>query len=429
MNFKDTEVARLGSCEIDTPLDIPMFINENERVVVSVDYGIIEKGFKSEGMSPSFVNAGPRKKIFFSAKDTTAAILTCGGLSPGINNVVKSIVSQLYFQYNVKKIYGVRYGYEGLIPSYGHELVKLVPEDIDDIHEKGGSVLASSRGMQKVPDMVDFLEKNKIDILFAIGGDGTLTGANAIFGEVTRRRLKIAIVGVPKTIDNDIMYVDRTFGFTTAVSYATNAVKAAHTEAKGARNGIGLVKVMGRDSGFIASYAALASNDVNYVFIPEVSFAINGEKGFLEHLHKRLKMRSHAVVLVAEGAGQEYFSGTKQHDASGNIKYGDFGIFMRETITDYFKKKDFHINLKYIDPSYIIRSMPASADDAVFCIMLAQNAVHGAMAGMTGMFVGRVNKFFTFIPIKLVIGKRKKIDPNGYLWSIVKAATGQPDFV
>lgn len=429
MNLQDTMVARLGECTVNSPLDAPMYIDEGERVIMNVEYDIIEKGFKTDGRSPSFENAGPRKKIYFKPETTTAAIVTCGGLCPGINNVIKSIVSLLYFQYNVKRIYGIKYGYEGLIPSYGHELVPLHPDEIDDLHEKGGTYLSSSRGMQSVPAMVDTLVARKIDILFAVGGDGTLAGANAIYEEVEKRGLKTAVVGIPKTIDNDILFVDRTFGFNTAVAHATTAIKAAHAEAKGARNGIGLVKVMGRDSGFIAAYTALASNDVNYVFIPEVKYALEGDRGFLPHLHKRLMERKHAVVLVAEGAGQEHFAGEKQRDASGNVKYGDIGVFMKDAISSYFKKLDFHINLKYIDPSYIIRSMPASADDAVFCIMLAQNAVHGAMAGETGMFVGRVNKFFTFIPLKLVIGKRKKIDPNGYLWSIVKGATGQPDFL
>lgn len=428
MESMDTEVFSLGPCEFDSPLNIPMFINEGEKVIASVEYDEIEKGFAQNGWSPAFDNAGPRKKIFFEPSKTRAAIVTCGGLCPGINNVIKSIVSQLLYQYGIKAVYGVQYGYEGLIPSYGHDFIEFDTVMIDDIHEKGGSILGSSRGMQKVPEMVDTLVKKGIDILFAIGGDGTLRGANAIFEEVSRRKLRISVVGVPKTIDNDIVFVDRTFGFNTAVSVATEAVKAAHSEAKGYRNGIGLVKLMGRDSGFISAYTALASSEANYVFIPEVHFELNGKNGFLEHLHGRLMKRSHAVVLVAEGAGQDAFKGEKQYDASGNVKYGDIGIFLKDTIVDYFKKRDFHVNLKYIDPSYMIRSVPASADDAVFCIMLAQNAVHGAMAGKSGMLVGRVNKYFTFIPLKLATEGRKKIDPNGYLWSIVKVATGQPDF-
>ena len=428
MDHLDTEVYNLGPCEIDSPLAVPMFIKEGERVVVDVEYGKIEQAFKNNGTALSFENAGPRKKIFFDPKKTNAAVVTCGGLCPGLNNVIKSIVSLLEYQYEIDTVYGVKYGYEGLAPEFGHELVRLTTDNIVDIHEKGGTILGSSRGQQNIATMVDTLVKHNISILFTIGGDGTLKGAQSIFEEVRARGLNIAVVGVPKTIDNDISYVDRTFGFSTAVSVATNAVNAAHAEATGARNGIGIVKVMGRDSGFIAAYTALASNHVNFVFIPEVKYTMDGKKGFLEQLHQRLLKRGHAVVLVAEGAGQEYFTGEKQLDASGNVKHSDIGFFMRDSIIDYFKKINFHINPKYIDPSYIIRSMPASADDAVFCIMLAQNAVHAAMAGKSGILVGRWNNYFTFIPIKLAIGQRKKIDPKGYLWSIVKESVGQPDF-
>ncbi|MFH0976332.1 MAG: ATP-dependent 6-phosphofructokinase [Spirochaetota bacterium] len=427
MQKSDTEIHSLGECLYDSPLDIPQFIDEGNRVIVDVELDKIENAYKRDELL-SFENAGPRKIIFFNPLKTTAAIVTCGGLCPGLNNVIQSIVNHLYFQYGVKKILGVQYGYEGLIPSYGHAFIELTPDYVEDFHEKGGTMLASSRGMQDVPAMVDTLVKNKIDILFTIGGDGTMRGADAMHKEIIRRGLKISIAGIPKTIDNDISFVDRTFGFSTAVTIANTAAQAAHAEAKGARNGIGLLKLMGRDSGFIAVYTALASNEANYVFIPEIGIKLSGENSFLEHLHNRLKRRGHAVIIVAEGAGQDYFKDNKQFDASGNIKYGDIGLFLKDEINKYFKQIDFHINLKYIDPSYMIRSMPASADDAVFCIMLAQNAVHGAMAGKSGFLVGRWNNYFTFIPFKLATEKRKKIDPKGYLWSILKSSTGQPDF-
>jgi len=321
----------------------------------------------------------------------------------------------------------VRYGYEGLIPSYGHGFLDLHPDTVDEIHAKGGTMLGSSRGNQNVPAMVDTLEENGVSMLFTIGGDGTLRGARDLCDEIARRKLKIAVVGVPKTIDNDISYVDRTFGFETAVAEATKVLDSAHEEARGARNGIGLVRVMGRDSGFIAAYTALASNVVNYVLLPEVPFRLHGDGGLLDHLKRRLEAKRHAVILVAEGAGQEYFGGDRTRDASGNVKHGDIGVFLRDEINAHFKKIDFHANLKYIDPSYTIRSVPASPDDAVYCIMLAQNAVHGAMAGKTDMMVGRWNNYFTFIPLHLAVQKRKKVDPDGYLWSIVKGATGQPD--
>jgi 6-phosphofructokinase 1 len=424
----DTAVANLGICAVDSPLRIPKFIADGERVIMDVEYARVESSFARHGKAPSFENAGPRRKIFFDPSATKAAIVTCGGLCPGLNNVIRSLVMELHYQYGVKTVYGVQYGYEGLIPACGHPLLELTPEMVDDLHEKGGTILGSSRGQQDIPEMVNTLERNGISILFTIGGDGTLRGANAIFEEITGRGLRIALVGIPKTIDNDISYVDRTFGFETAVTKVTEVLKAAHAEAKGARNGIGLVKVMGRDSGFIAAYSALASNVVNCALIPEVPFALDGPGGLLAHLHGRLEKKRHAVILVSEGAGQQYFSGKRELDSSGNVKYGDIGIFLRDRITDYFKKENFPVNLKYIDPSYFIRSVPAAADDAVFCIMLAQNAVHGAMAGKTGMLVGRWNSYFTWLPMKLATQKRKRVEPDGYLWSIVRGETGQPDF-
>jgi 6-phosphofructokinase 1 len=427
-NF-NTNIKTLGVPLYDSPLDIPMFINEGERVVYRVEYDDLEAGFKKNGTVPSFENAGPRRKIFFKPEEVKAALVTCGGLCPGLNNVIQTIVRTLYYGYGVRKIYGIRYGYEGLIPEYGHAFMELHPDNVDELHLKGGTILGSSRGNQDVSAMVDTLEKNGINILFTIGGDGTLRGANAIQQEVEKRGLKISIAGVPKTIDNDINYVQKTFGFTTAVSEAVNSIHSAHNEAKGAKNGIGLVKVMGRDSGFIAAHVALASNDVNYVFIPEVPFRLEGEGGFYQVLHDRLKRKTHAVVLVAEGAGQDLVAGTGEKDASGNVKFGDVGLFFKDGINRYFKEAGFPVSIKYIDPSYLIRSVAAGAEDAVFCIMLAHNAVHGAMSGRTGFLVGTWNSCFTFLPFALATGERKKVDPKGYLWSTVTEATGQPDFI
>ncbi|MGL4368619.1 MAG: ATP-dependent 6-phosphofructokinase [Spirochaetota bacterium] len=426
--FPDTSVQTLGVCRYDSPLSVPDFIAETEKVVADVEYEHIQQYIAETGTIPCFENAGPRKKIFFDPAHTKAAIVTCGGLCPGLNNVIQSVHNTLYHQYGVKDIYGVRYGYEGLNPEYGHELVNLTPDYVEDLHQKGGTVLGSSRGNQDSKVMVDFLVEKDINILFTVGGDGTLRGAWGIHQEAQRRGLSIAVVGVPKTIDNDISYMQKTFGFSTAVGVATGSIASAHAEAKGARNGIGLVKVMGRDSGFIAAHVALAANDVNYVFVPEIPFDLTGENGFLAHLHSRLQKKNHAVILIAEGAGQNYFNGSFGKDASGNVKFGDIGIFMKEQILSYFKSINYSMTVKYIDPSYLIRSVPASPEDAVYCLMLAQNAVHGAMAGKSGFVVGNWNSYFTFLPIPMATGQRKKIDPNGYLWSMVRTATGMPDF-
>jgi len=428
LTHKDTEVFHLGDSKYDSPLNVPHFIDDDSRVIARVEFNQNDLEGQIRDY-PSFENAGPRKKLFFNPEETSAAVVTCGGLCPGLNNVIQSIVLQLYRQYGVKRILGVRYGYEGLNPEFNHPFVELNPAAVEGIDRTGGTVLGTSRGMQDVSVLVDTLVRENIQILFTVGGDGTLRGANALFEEIKKRKLEIAVVGVPKTIDNDISLIDRTFGFETAVAEATRVIYSAHAEAKSARNGIGLVKLMGRDSGFIAAYTALASNDVNFVLIPESPFLLEGENGFLVNLKRRLEKKGHAVVVVAEGAGQEYFNNRNEKDSSGNRKHGDIGIFLRDQIIEYFKNQNFHINLKYIDPSYIIRSTPPSSDDAVSCIMLAQNAVHGAMSGRSNIVIGRWNSYYTFLPIPLAVRERKKIDPSGYLWSIVKEATGQSEFV
>jgi 6-phosphofructokinase 1 len=337
--------------------------------------------------------------------------------------VIRAIALSLYHNYGVRTFYGFPYGYEGLTYRYGHKPVELTPAVVDRIHEQGGTILGSSRGNQDIGEMVDTLERMNIGILFTVGGDGTLRGASAISEEIERRKLKIAVIGIPKTIDNDISYIQRSFGFATAVSEARRAITSAHVEAQGARNGIGLVKLMGRESGFIAAYAALAYSDVNFCLIPEVSFTL---ESFLKALDERLEKKDHAVIVVAEGAGQDILGKTGERDASGNIRFQDIGIFLRDQINAYFKRSGLDFSLKYIDPSYTIRSVPADANDSAFCLLLGQNAVHAGMAGRTNMVVGFWANEFTHVPIPMATSKRKKVDPEGRVWNSVLTATGQP---
>jgi len=275
--------------------------------------------------------------------------------------------------------------------------------------------------------MVDTLEILNINVLFCIGGDGTLKGAHAIFKEIEKRNLRISVAGIPKTIDNDIDLIQKSFGFETAFSIANDIIRNAHNEAHGANNGIALVKLMGRDSGFIAASAALAIQEVNFVLVPEIAFDLYGPRGFLKILHKRLKERHHAVIVVAEGAGQDLFEdGDQELDESGNIKHKDIGVFLKEKIEEEFNSKGFPFSIKYIDPSYIVRSAPANANDSKFCNLLAQNAVHAALSGKTDFVVGYWNDEFTLLPIPMAVAKRKKMDIDGELWWNVLEATGQP---
>lgn len=417
---EDFRIRSLGECRFDSPLDSAFFIDEDAGVLVDATVS----GCRKCNGTPAAVleEAGPRKKLFFDPTVSRAAIVTCGGLCPGLNDVIRAITMVLWYRYGARTILGLRYGYEGLVASCNHQPVQLTPELVEDIHKDGGTILGSSRGPQDVSEMVDFLVKKEINMLFTIGGDGAQRGALAIAKEIEKRGLKITVIGIPKTIDNDISFTERTFGFETAMTMSQVPITCAHMEAKGTRNGIGLVKLMGRESGFVAAYATLASSDVNLVLVPEVPFTL---KRVLSFLADRLEKKSHAVIVVAEGAGQDLVprEGT---DESGNRKLGDIGLFLKKAITEHFRNSRVPATVKYIDPSYTIRSAPASADDSIFCFQLAENAVHAAMTGRTAMVVGLWNSHFVHVPMGKAVEERKKIDPSGSLWQSILDNTGQP---
>lgn len=432
---KDFEVPTLGKCTVPSPLHLSKlsgdgifnYVQDGERVLYKTSLKYFNECCSKKKELLSFEKAGPREKIYFDPTKTKVAIVTCGGLCPGLNNVIRGLVMQLYNRYGVKRILGIKYGYEGFIPKYKHDIIEMTPDSIEHISSHGGSVLGSSRGPQDIGEMVDALERMNINILFTIGGDGTLSGAHAIMEEISRRNLKIAIAGIPKTIDNDINLIEKSFGFETAFATANEILMQAHNEAKGAYNGIALVKLMGRDSGFIAANAALSVQEVNCVLIPEMDFELYGPRGFLKWLKNRLEKKQHALVVVAEGAGQNLFENdTNEKDASGNIKFKDIGLYLKDKIKEEFVGKNFPFTIKYIDPSYIIRSAPANANDSLFCNLLAQNAVHAAMAGRTGFVSGYWNTQFTLLPIPAATQSRKRIDIEGELWSNVLETTGQP---
>lgn len=419
----DFRVSALGECRIPSPLNLTHFTGDGDQVLYHSNIKDMEPYLNKPKDLPSFTMAGPSGKIYFDPSKLKCGIVTCGGLCPGLNDVIRAIVLSLYHHYGVKTIFGFRYGYEGLSSKHGHSPIELSLDLVEDIHQKGGTVLGSSRGPQDITDMVDTLERMNIGILFTIGGDGTLRGAQAISQEIAKRGLKISVIGIPKTIDNDISYIQQSFGFATAVSEARSAVYSAHMEAHGARNGVGLVKLMGRESGFIAAWATLTNSEVNFCLIPEVTFSM---EGFLYALRDRLQNRGHAVIVVGEGAGQKLVGRSKEQDASGNIKLVDIGVYLKERIRLYFNENGIEMSLKYIDPSYIIRSMPANTTDSGFCLLLGHNAVHAGMAGYTNMVVGFWRDEFTYLPISLAVSERKRIDPDGKLWRDVIASTGQP---
>ncbi|HKP03781.1 MAG TPA: ATP-dependent 6-phosphofructokinase [Chthoniobacterales bacterium] len=399
------------------PSGLSHTISDDVRIPEHIEIGA-EPGLQ-------FELAGPRAKLYFDAGKTRAGIVTCGGLCPGLNNVIRSLFLQLHYGYGVGDVIGFRGGYCGLDPDCGVEPVKITPEFVEGIHQKGGTILGSSRGPVDFVRAVDNLIARKVNILFTLGGDGTQRGANDLYQEARKRGYALSVVGVPKTIDNDVAFVSRTFGFISAIDEAARVLDFAHTEARSVAGGIGLVKLMGRHAGFITVGATIASQDVNFALVPEVPFKLDV---FLAALKERILTKSHAVIAIAEGAGQDLLGAEEsERDASGNLKLKDVGRFFRAQIEAYFKAEGIPVAVRYFDPSYQIRSRPANCEDAVLCDLFARHAVHAAMAGKTGVVIGFLHERFIHVPIELLAGRTKRLDPAEGWWRSVLATTGQPE--
>ncbi|XP_027921497.1 ATP-dependent 6-phosphofructokinase 5, chloroplastic-like [Vigna unguiculata] len=410
------------------------YINNNDRVLLKTIYYSSPTSAGAECLDPDCTwveqwvhRAGPREKIYYKPEEVKAAIITCGGLCPGLNDVIRQIVITLEI-YGVKNIVGIPFGYRGFSDKELTE-VPLSRRVVQNIHLSGGSLLGVSRGGPAVSDIVDSLEERGINMLFVLGGNGTHAGANAIHLECCKRRLKVSVIGVPKTIDNDILLMDKTFGFDTAVEEAQRAINSAYIEAHSAYHGIGVVKLMGRSSGFIAMQASLSSGQVDICLIPEVPFNFHGPRGVLSHLKFLLETKGSAVVCVAEGAGQNLLQKTNATDASGNVVFGDIGVYIQQETKKYFKEIGIHADVKYIDPTYMIRAIRANASDGILCTVLGQNAVHGAFAGYSGITVGLCNTHYAYFPIPEVISHPRLVDPNSRMWHRCLTSTGQPDFI
>ncbi len=430
----DFTIETLGPCTIQSPIKLSKKPGEFTANYVRDDSYVINEINVFDTTKPVVLDssnllqkAGPREKIYFDPSHAKAGICTCGGLCPGLNDVIRAIVRCLNTRYGVKTIRGYQFGFHGFFAEEGYEPIELDRYLIDEIHKIGGTYLGTSRGGgMRVQEIVDCIQRDGINMLFILGGDGTQRGSYDIACEVEKRGIKCAVVGVPKTVDNDLMFIDRSFGFETAVQKAKDAVAAVHMEAASQINGIGLVKLMGREAGYIATEASIASHETNFCLIPEVPFEMEGENGFLACLERRLQKRGHAVIVVSEGAGQDLLTSTGATDASGNKKLADIGVFLKAEIEKYFKAKNMEINLKYIDPSYQVRAAVTNAFDSIYCERLGNNAVHAAMAGKTKCVIGLVHDKFVHLPIKAVTAHRNAVDPEGSLWRDCLDATGQP---
>ena len=441
MQLADFRVRILGECRHPSPFSArladkqttPHYVHEDDRVMLDDTVSVIAaKNLPLAGL-PSFETAGPRQKIYFDPAATSVGIVTCGGLCPGLNNVISGVVQELTVHYQVKRILGFRNGLRGLTADHRNHTVDLTASQYRDISRTGGTILGSSRGDQDADEMVDTLVARDIDILFVVGGDGSIRAAMRLVSVITERGLDIAVIAIPKTIDNDLPYTDQSFGFQSAFGRATDFIDTVATEAAAHENGVGIVKLMGRHSGFIACYAALANNSADIVLIPEVAFGLDGPGGLLDRVEQHVRERGHIVIVVAEGAGQDLLEAAGDGkeggatDASGNSKLGDIGPFLKDRITDHLSEVGLAPTLRYVDPSYSIRSVTANAYDSVYCLRLAHAAVHAAMAGRTETVVVRWRRRFVHIPMPLITSHRNRVDPDGDLWMSVLEATNQPE--
>ncbi|MBB4686898.1 ATP-dependent 6-phosphofructokinase [Amycolatopsis jiangsuensis] len=441
LHLDDLRVRRLGECRYDSPFSetlstkqtSPHYVAEGDRVLLEDTVSMLADHGLPLGRIPSFEAAGPRRKIYFDPSQVTAGIVTCGGLCPGLNNVIRGLVQEIYVHYQVKQVLGFRNGLQGLTAAHRDDTIELTPDRVRDIHNAGGTILGSSRGGQDADEMVDTLVSRGIDIMFVIGGDGGMRAATFLSEAIRARGLDIAVIGVPKTIDNDLPFTDQSFGFQSAFARATDFISAVAVEAAAGLNGVGIVKLMGRHSGFIASYAALAANAADIVLIPEIPFALGGPDGLLAHVEQHVRTKGHVVIVLAEGAGQELLEehGLPQQngrgtDASGNLKLGDIGGLLQASITAHLTAVGLSPTMRYIDPSYAVRSIAANAYDSVYCLRLAHAAVHAAMAGRTEAAVARWRRRFVHVPLSLMTSRRNQVDPDGDLWMSVLETTCQP---
>jgi len=294
----------------------------------------------------SYLRAGPRKTTYHDPHQSCAAIVTCGGLCPGMNDVICSLTNTLKVTYQVPRVLGIRGGWWGFHKQENLPPMELDAAKVDGVQHVGGTMLGSSRGGFDADKVLQACVAWQVNLLFVIGGDGTHRGALAVADLAQALKIPMSVVGIPKTIDNDIGIIDRSFGFESAVAEAKVAIKSAKVEASCAPNGIGVVKLMGRDSGYIAAHSTISSHgDVDLLLIPElkIDFDVDSSTNIFNHLHNTLLNKGHAVVVLSEGAGAEHLlqetTRNSKTSADGTQpKLPPIGIYMKKRIQDYFNQ-------------------------------------------------------------------------------------------
>lgn len=396
------------------------FLNPDELVMGHIILNDSKAGSRRQEIANGCVRANACEKIWWDPADVRAAIVTCGGLCPGLNSIIREVTMCLWHQYGVRHITGIQFGYNGLSNPELYAPKHLGPKAVREIHMKGGSVLKAGRGGLEAERICDNLEKMGVNMLFVVGGDGTQAAGNLLYEEARRRNLQLSIVGVPKSIDNDILFFDKTFGFDTAVSAACNVIRNGWVEATSCEKGVGIVKLMGRDAGFVCMDAALSSTIVDLCLIPEVSVKM---EDIMDHIDETLQRKNFMVIAVAEGAGQEHVA-TGKVDATGHTIYGDIGTHLRDSVNKHLKPSGGRCF--YIDPSYIIRSVPIDPNDHVYCSRLARDAVHSAMRGYTGVVVGPIHNVICMIPMQLIASGKRHVPTKSSNWQACVQVCNMP---
>ena len=440
-----TKVELLGPLTVPNPASeesVGLYRTPEARKTVTADMDVIAQFQARAQPVPAFLEAGPRRMLFHEPQSVRAVVVTSGGLAPGLNCVVHGIVTRHWNTYGVNAarrggIFGI---YDGFVGLYNKPLDKtpasLRPEITEPWLDRGGSMLGARRfHEQELGELADQitanLALNDINILYVIGGDGSLKVAHEIAQRAKARN--ISVVGIPKTMDNDVLWVWQSFGFNTAVQKAAEVVNTMHAEAESTRR-VGLIELFGAESGFVAANATLASGHVDLVLVPEIFLALCPQQcealldRFIEYLSQtvRSKERAHAIVVLAEGVGELF----KQRQVklggqpvSGKNFAGELRDFLQGGLKDPLGRVvDVFVN----QPRHNIRAVPANAYDQIYCARLGALAVDNALAGYTDVMVSQWLTEYVLVPLELVALGKKSIPPGGMFWKQVVSSTGQP---
>jgi 6-phosphofructokinase 1 len=447
----------------------------------------------------TFAEAGPRNMLRFPGhhkKLLKVGVLVSGGIAPGINAVISGIVQRhvLYHTPQITdlrvpgktprsytlQVFGFRNGFAGLLA--GDDVTVLYDSDSPDeklrahlrrIANRGGSEIGTSRyddllstadpdKREKDLDQVaENLANRHFDILYVIGGDGSMRAAHATWKRSRDNGKSLSVIGVPKTMDNDILWVWQSFGFLSAVEKAREALQQLHTEAT-SNPRLCVVQLFGSDSGFVVSHAALASGVCDAALIPEVPFTMKKLADYItERLSKRFRpgaggQSPYGMIVMAETAvpqdAEDYLSdpevdldenekaaiqafvskGCRVHGQTPDeLRTGGLKVVsrvlqkrIREMKVDDAYWADFRVFTN--EPRHLLRAIPPSASDVAFGQRLGVLAVDNAMAGYTDFMISQWMTEYVLVPLDLVVLGRKRVPPNGIFWKSVVASTGQP---